>query len=138
MAQLAYEKQAQTQVIAAIDARMSEVYNCFYQLDINNVMQAVLAESVLAPELLSAHLADLFSEYNIDAAYGVGTGWQAYEDKLSALKVNQGEPVILFPHAAAMLTIARSKFEAGDTVSAEHAQPVYVRDTVSWKKLPGR
>ncbi|MBL4910709.1 MAG: tRNA (adenosine(37)-N6)-threonylcarbamoyltransferase complex dimerization subunit type 1 TsaB [Alteromonadaceae bacterium] len=138
MAQLAYEKQGQTQVISAIDARMSEVYNCFYQLDSNNIMQAVLPETVLAPELLADHLAGSFIEKNIATAYGVGTGWQAYESKLSSLKSNQGEPDILFPHAEVMLTIAKTKFIKGETVTAEQAQPVYVRDTVSWKKLPGR
>jgi tRNA threonylcarbamoyladenosine biosynthesis protein TsaB len=138
MAQLAYEKYQQSQVVATIDARMSEVYNGFYQLDNYNIMQPVLPEAVLAPELLAEHLAQAFNEQNISAAYGVGTGWQAYDKKLSALKTNKGEPEILFPHAEAMLTIANVKFIKGETVSAEYAEPVYVRDTVSWKKLPGR
>jgi tRNA threonylcarbamoyladenosine biosynthesis protein TsaB len=138
MAQVAFEKNGQTDVIAAIDARMSEVYNGFYQLDDNNVMQPLLAESVLAPELLSEHLKTTLQQQKITSAYGVGTGWQAYADILSTLKNNQGEPEILFPHAQAMLTIAQAKFAAGESVLAENAQPVYVRDTVSWKKLPGR
>jgi tRNA threonylcarbamoyladenosine biosynthesis protein TsaB len=37
-----------------------------------------------------------------------------------------------------MLTIGIAAFKQGKSVSAEQAQPVYVRDTVSWKKLPGR
>ncbi len=138
MAQLAYEKTQQSQVVATIDARMSEVYNGFYLLDDNNIMQPVLPEAVLAPELLAEHLAQAFNEQNISAAYGVGTGWQAYEKQLSALKTNQGEPEILFPHAEAMLIIAHAKFIKEESVSAEQAEPVYVRDTVSWKKLPGR
>lgn len=138
MAQLAFEKYQQKQVISTIDARMSEVYNGFYQLDENNIMQAILPESVIAPELLSEHFSRIFTEKNISAAYGVGTGWQAYESTLSSLKSNQGEPAILFPHAEAMFSIALAEFEAGKAVKAENAQPVYVRDTVSWKKLPGK
>jgi len=138
MAQLAFEKHGQQQVISAIDARMSEVYNGFYQCDEHNIMQEVLPESVLAPELLAEHLAAVFAANNIENAYGVGTGWQAYEDKLAHLKNNLGEPEILFPHAQAMLTIATAKFVKGETVSAENAEPVYVRDTVSWQKLPGK
>jgi len=138
MAQVAFEQQQQSLVISAIDARMSEVYNGFYQLDENGIMQPLLAESVMAPELLSEHLQNKLAEKNVTQAYGVGTGWQAYEDKLSSLKVNQGEPEVLFPNAEAMLMIGLAKFKAGKSVSAENAQPVYVRDTVSWKKLPGK
>lgn len=138
MAQVAFNKQGETQVIAAIDARMGEVYNGFYQLDDNNIMQPKIAEAVIAPALLKDHLRSVLTGNNCSAAYGVGTGWQAYEAELLSLKINQGEPTILFPHAEAMLTIAAEKFNCGDTVSAENAQPSYVRDTVSWQKLPGK
>jgi tRNA threonylcarbamoyladenosine biosynthesis protein TsaB len=74
--------------------------------------------------------------------YAVGTGWDAYTekltDKLFTLKNNEGSPDILFPNAESMLSIGVAKLEQGQGVSAELAQPVYVRDTVSWKKLPGK
>lgn len=69
-------------------------------------------------------------------AYGVGTGWDAYS-ALAELKSNAGAPEILFPTAQAMLAIGQVDFSE-HSVAAEHAQPKYVRDTVSWKKLPGR
>ena len=47
-------------------------------------------------------------------------------------------PDILLPDAQYMLASVASAFEKGDTVSAANAQPKYVRDTVTWKKLPGR
>ena len=134
MAQLAYIKYGHRQVIAAIDARMAEVYNGYYQLDEHNIMQAQQAEAVTPPEQLAKHLSGLISE----AKYVVGTGWEAYPEHLSALQLNQGSPDILFPNAEAMLVIGKAQLERGDGVSAENAQPVYVRDTVSWKKLPGR
>ena len=137
MAQLAYEKHAQSQVIAAIDARMSEVYNGFYQLNEDNIMQPLCAEAVLPPAQLAQHFQTQLSQQPVQG-YGVGTGWQAYDDELKALRTNQENIDILFPHAQTMLTIAEDKFVQGETVSAEHAEPVYVRDTVSWQKLPGR
>lgn len=133
MAQQAYEKHQQTEVIAAIDARMSEVYAGYYKLNDGGVMTAVVEETVLPPSELASYLKE-----HTKGGYGVGSGWDAYPAELSSLKTNQGSPEILFPDASAMLPIASKQFVAGNGVSAEHAQPVYVRDTVSWKKLPGR
>ncbi|NQZ81018.1 MAG: tRNA (adenosine(37)-N6)-threonylcarbamoyltransferase complex dimerization subunit type 1 TsaB [Colwellia sp.] len=133
MAQRAYQLHQQSQVIAVIDARMSEVYIGYFELDDHDIMQAKLPEAVLKPELLKSHLEDFTQQ-----AYGVGSGWDAYNNELLALKNNEGSPEILFPHAEAMLVIGQAEFEKGHGVSAEHAQPVYVRDTVSWKKLPGK
>ncbi len=138
MAQVAFQQKGETHVIAAIDARMSEVYNGFYQLDDNNIMQPLLAESVLAPKRLAKHLSPLLKSNAQHHIYAVGTGWQAYAEQLDKLTTNQAEVEILFPHAQAMLIIGKAKFDAGESVSAENAQPVYVRDTVSWKKLPGK
>jgi len=142
MAQLAYIKHGQKQVVAAIDARMSEVYNGYFVLDEHNVMQAQQGEAVTPPEQLAQQLSDIV----IAPFYAVGTGWDAYSEKLSeksgeqlsALKMNEGSPDVLFPSAEAMLAIGKVQLENGQGVSAEHAQPVYVRDTVSWKKLPGK
>ncbi|WP_082627137.1 tRNA (adenosine(37)-N6)-threonylcarbamoyltransferase complex dimerization subunit type 1 TsaB [Colwellia sp. TT2012] len=146
MAQLAYIKHGHKQVIAAIDARMSEVYNGYYVLDEDNIMQAQQAEAVTPPEQLAQHLSPVVTT----PTYAVGTGWDAYSEKLSAklseksgeqlnvLKMNDGSPDILFPSAEAMLVIGKIKLAQGLGVAAEDAQPVYVRDTVSWKKLPGK
>lgn len=142
MAQLAYVKHEETKVVAAIDARMSEVYNGYYELDGNNIMQAQLEEAVLPPEQLAAHLSAVVTK----PYHAVGTGWDAYPEKLSenlseqfsSLKTNQDKVDVLFPSAEAMLVIGKSLLEQGHGVTAEDAQPVYVRDTVSWQKLPGR
>jgi len=139
MAQLAFIKHQQTQVFAVIDARMSEVYNGYFVLDDNNIMQEQLladhgGEAVTAPELVSKRLANIVNT----PVYGVGTGWDAYHEQLLKLKSNDGTPEVLFPSAQAMLAIGVAAFKRGEGVTAENAQPVYVRDTVSWQKLPGR
>lgn len=139
MAQLAFTKHQQTKVFAAIDARMGEVYNAYFELDENNIMQVkTLAdqqtEAVTDPVLVQQRLINNVSF----PVYGVGTGWDAYEEHLSSLKSNEGTPDVLFPSAEAMLSIGVAALVRGEGVKAEDAQPVYVRDTVSWKKLPGK
>ncbi|NQY34892.1 MAG: tRNA (adenosine(37)-N6)-threonylcarbamoyltransferase complex dimerization subunit type 1 TsaB [Alteromonadaceae bacterium] len=133
MAQLAFIKHKKEKVIAAIDARMSEVYTGYYELTDKGIMEEKLPEAVLPPAVVAEH----YAKYT-QSAYGVGTGWDAYAEVLYNLKNNEGSPDVLFPTAEAMLVIGVDGFEQGLSVSAEHAQPVYVRDTVSWKKLPGR
>ena len=142
MAQLAFikgkiqgkVKGKSTGVIAAIDARMGEVYNGYFVLDDNNIMQPQCNEAVTAPEQLAQHLSSVVNK----PEYGVGSAWDAYNEKLSSLKSNAGSPDVLFPSAEAMLAIGVISLQQGKGVAAENAQPVYVRDTVSWKKLPGR
>ena len=139
MAQLAFIRNQRTKVLSAIDARMGEVYNGYFVLDENNIMQAQLladqqTEAVTPPELLSKRLTNIA----LSDTYGVGTGWDAYKEQLSSLKCNNGSPDIEFPSAEAMLIIGQMAFSQGKGVQAEDAQPVYVRDTVSWKKLPGK
>lgn len=139
MAQLAYINHQEEKVLAAIDARMGEVYNGYFILDEHGIMQEQiladkLAESVNAPELVESRLSSLVAK----PTYGVGTGWDAYNEQLSGLKSNTGSPEILFPSAEAMLAIGSVALQQGQGSAAEDAQPVYVRDTVSWKKLPGR
>ena len=134
MAQQAYIDHGEEQVIAAIDARMAEVYNGYFQLDENNIMQAQQAEAVTSP----AKLGELMATIMIKPSYAVGSGWDAYPEALAELKRNDTSPTILFPSATAMLVVGAHKFLLGQGVNAEHAQPVYVRDTVSWKKLPGK
>ena len=137
MAQQAYEAKGQTKVIATIDARMAEVYAGCYQVDQQGIMQPVMAEVVLAPEQLAQHLVSQ-NQGSVTGAYAVGSGWQTYPEQLSNLQSENTEIDILYPHASAMLTLAQPIFDAKQAVSAEHAQPKYVRNTVSWKKLPGR
>lgn len=136
MAQRAYNLHQQVEVIAAIDARMSEVYLGYYQLNEQGIMEPVVNDTVLPPENAAALLSEHFTEGQ--QTYGVGTGWDAYKTALEDLKINAGTPEILFPNAEELLEIGQYYFAQGKAVTAEHAQPVYVRDTVSWKKLPGR
>ena len=69
----------------------------------------------------------------------VGTGWQAWPDlgKESGL-VFCTMAKCYCPAAEDMLPIACQMFAEGKTVAVEHAEPVYLRNNVAWKKLPGK
>lgn len=133
MAQQAYRQTGASQVAAAIDARMSEVYWAQYQRQSNGDWQVVGEECVVAPN-------DLNSRVSGDALSWtqVGTGWDAYRDELSTLNLTCEPSEILYPKAQDMVFLAKFALEQGQTVAVEDSSPVYLRDTVTWKKLPGR
>lgn len=126
MAQQAAESTGCKRVLAGIDARMDEVYSCYYQQDENGLMQPLGNEVVIKPEDLTCL---------DDTELAVGTAWQTYPSVLNGVAINND---ILYPNAEFMLKLGSAGFEAGLAVDASDALPHYVRDTVTWKKLPGR
>ncbi|MBA7847677.1 tRNA (adenosine(37)-N6)-threonylcarbamoyltransferase complex dimerization subunit type 1 TsaB [Klebsiella sp. RHBSTW-00484] len=133
MAQGAWRKTGATRVLAAIDARMGEVYWAEYQRDEQGDWHGEESEAVLKPEGVSERLQQLEGQWAT-----VGTGWQAWPEmaNASALTLTDGE--IQLPEAQDMLPLACHLFMAGKTVAVELAEPVYLRNEVAWKKLPGR
>ncbi|MDO6526198.1 tRNA (adenosine(37)-N6)-threonylcarbamoyltransferase complex dimerization subunit type 1 TsaB [Motilimonas sp. 1_MG-2023] len=133
MAQQAFEQQGASRVLAAIDARMGEVYWGEYQLNEQQLMTLVGEEQVLPPSAVLDLYADKFDL----PMTPVGTGWQAYPELSEAFDLQQAV-VVSFPHSEFMLPAALDQFLNGQTVMADQATPVYLRDKVTWKKLPGR
>ena len=129
MAQGAIRLHQAQAVGAAIDARMGEVYTNEYTNE-NGMAIPIGADSVIKPEQVSYQ--------SKNQAHTVGTGWQSYEQPLNAALTNGVATDVLYPDAQDMLVFAQQTFAQGDMVPPEQAQPLYVRDTVTWKKLPGR
>lgn len=132
MAQAAHRLTGARSVVAAIDARMAEVYLAQYQLDAAGLMQPVSAEVACKPAALPPLLLE-----QVDLL--VGTGAQAYPALLQQWA--KGAPIsaeVLLPSARDMVVLAMDALPNGLFVSAEQAEPVYVRDEVTWQKLPGR
>ncbi len=127
MAQQAIEQGA-TQVLAAIDARMGEVYLGAYEA-VDGLAQICGEQQVLKPEDVTSPFAD---------AAAVGTGWKTYPELLTSITGLIDTTDIALPDSRFMLKLIAKGVELEQTTSAAHAQPVYVRDTVTWKKLPGR
>ncbi|WP_088330792.1 tRNA (adenosine(37)-N6)-threonylcarbamoyltransferase complex dimerization subunit type 1 TsaB [Lacimicrobium sp. SS2-24] len=131
MAQQALEEQQQHHVAAAIDARMDEVYlGCYQHAD--GLMVPVTQEQVLPPSQAIETLEQGGAHW-----YGVGTGWGAYP-ALNQFRKTESVAQILYPRARYMLPLAIAAFARGEAVTAAKAEPVYLRDKVTWKKLPGR
>ena len=135
MAQAAFELHQAENVVAAIDARMNEVY--FSQVKREKVRSELgeffqwnpaIEEQVCQPEKVLEQLSDL-------TAYRVGTGWAAYPQfRDSGLEVSD----IILPSAQYMLELALTDYAQNKVISALEIEPVYLRNEVTWKKLPGR
>ncbi len=120
-------------IIPAIDARMSELYWGAYK-------QVKGFASPLAPDGLCPQQEidlPLFDAPTSDAPLiAVGDGWQ-YQPELrggdevfkpSAIYQNIG------PDAEDVLTLAFAALQQGQESAIEDIEPVYLRNTVSWKK----
>jgi tRNA threonylcarbamoyladenosine biosynthesis protein TsaB len=121
IAQRAYELTGSKNVLAAIDARMDEVYWAKYSL---TGKQWVLdgEEQVISP----------------DKWVGAGTGWASYADRLLP---NDDLNLLAklddcFPSAEVIVKLAIEELKAGNTVSAAEAIPVYLRNDVAKKPKP--
>ncbi|MEH8230017.1 tRNA (adenosine(37)-N6)-threonylcarbamoyltransferase complex dimerization subunit type 1 TsaB [Aeromonas veronii] len=132
MAQGAYRLDGAEQVLTAIDARMNEVYFGRYEL-IDGRMQLVGDEVVSEPAALVEVRGKLAGPVTC-----VGTGFETYGETLSGLADELAVSQVRFPAAEDMLPLARAAWLAGEAVPVEQATPVYLRDKVTWKKLPGR
>jgi tRNA threonylcarbamoyladenosine biosynthesis protein TsaB len=127
MAQQVIEEHGVKDVLAGIDARMGEVYIGSYIEGEDGLAKSIDEEIVCTPQKMT----------DIKVSYAVGTAWVTYPDAAVANNLTVMKKPIL-PDAYYMLKIAARAFEAGETVDACDAQPNYVRDTVTWKKLPGK
>ncbi|WP_421170392.1 tRNA (adenosine(37)-N6)-threonylcarbamoyltransferase complex dimerization subunit type 1 TsaB [Aeromonas dhakensis] len=132
MAQGAHRLDGAERVLTAIDARMDEVYFGHYEL-IDGRIQLVGEEVVSGPAALVASRGTLPGSFT-----RVGTGFETYGETLAALADELVASLVRFPAAEDMLPLARSAWLAGEAVAVEQATPVYLRDKVTWKKLPGR
>lgn len=127
IASVAMEQTGQKQVLAAIDARMSEVYWCAYTQNADGKIMLQGEECVVAP--VKAPIPD---EGDWVAA---GTGWGSYGEVLKPMLADRCIESLdeCFPSAEAIAKLAIIAYENGETVSAAQAVPVYLRDNVASK-----
>lgn len=130
-AQLKNAFAVQDRILVALDARMNEVYWCEYEVlpdGDQNQLQSVTDEYVMAPEAVSEHISALEAGVK---RHAIGPGWH-YTDLAEIETVSQD--IESCPHAADIARLAQPLLTAGEVVCAMEAQPVYLRDSVAWKK----
>lgn len=113
-----------SRVLAAIDARMGEVYWGLYQADAAGLMRLAGAEMVCPPEQVSVP--------EEPGWIGAGSGWRAQGVALRAYVGAKVSRVLddALPSAYALLPLAVNAYLAGEIQPAETAVPVYLRDKV--------
>nr|WP_314741330.1 tRNA (adenosine(37)-N6)-threonylcarbamoyltransferase complex dimerization subunit type 1 TsaB [uncultured Haemophilus sp.] len=129
MAEQAYQELGATEVIALIDARMNEVYFSQLTRTEQGWMEKV-KEQVCSPE-------KAITQFKLDAENitVVGTGWAAYSQF-----AEQNLPLVIseisLPSAKYMVSLAEQEVVKGNVKSVDEIEPVYLRNEVTWKKLP--
>lgn len=137
-------------VIAAIDARMSEIYVAsMYYCDESHSWQYITSELVLSPESWLVEFEALVntSDFKFKSSQftPAGTGFETYPHLLSSPilsnhvdSITDIKPLFSLPLAEDMIPIAINKFLNKQTIDALEAEPTYLRNEVTWQKLPGR
>lgn len=123
LAQEIIEVEKKPKVLAAIDARMNEIYWGYYRRDSQGLASLDGTEGVGKPAELPLRSGSWF---------GAGSGWQVYSDvfdqKLGKALVGNDET--LLPKAQFVVSLASAMYERGEAITAEGALPVYLRDDI--------
>ncbi|MEE9492544.1 MAG: tRNA (adenosine(37)-N6)-threonylcarbamoyltransferase complex dimerization subunit type 1 TsaB [Gammaproteobacteria bacterium] len=117
-------------VLVAIDARMQEVYWAAWRQDKPGNAELQGQEQVTAPE--DVRLPD-------DSVWSAaGNGWEEYQQQLLSVCHIDASDVFSqqYPEARDVATLAKNSVELGNVVSADLAQPIYLRDNVARKPAP--
>ena len=111
-------------ILAAIDARMGEVYlGAFARA--GDAMQALQPEAVATPAAITVSAGGAWS--------GIGTGFAAVDGALQARLGGQLATVdaLALPHAADVARLAAPAFARGEGVAPERLEPAYLRNDVA-------
>jgi len=110
--------------LAAIDARMGEVYVGAYDLDDDHLVTARGGEAIVPPAAAPLPGTEVF---------GIGTGFTAESGALVArLGARlQGFDATALPRAGDLARLAARAFGRGEAIPADRIEPAYLRDKVA-------
>lgn len=133
MAQECFMRSSNELCSVLIDARMQEVYQGLY-LKKEGLAFEFMQEKVHTPAIAKEDILSFIeSNGSLRCAYA-GTGFTSYQSELTdCLQIEQSK--VDYPNAQFMLPLAFDAVKQGKLIAAESITPVYVRDTVTWKKL---
>jgi len=122
------EASGQSRVIAALDARMSEIYCAAYEKTSDGwqtICEPCLCKPEAAPELPGTDW------------FGAGSGFAAHGEALQTRYAAQlgGVDATAVPQAAAIAVLGAALFAGGGGVDAALALPIYLRDKVALKTV---
>lgn len=132
LAEGAFRTAGHEHVLVAIDARMSEIYCAQYQRISEGLWLGEETEAVLLPDDFKNKFTGLSGHWGY-----AGTGWEAYPSLFND-STSLADSHITLPDAQDMLPIAAQLWQQGKVVAVENVEPTYLRNEVTWKKLPGR
>ncbi len=114
-------------VLAALDARMGEVYWGVMHLE-QGLMTAMLPERVCSPDDVAFSTDRMW--------FAAGSGWTSYAERLmkNCGSAIEQQDVSVRPEARDALKIGARAFTSGDFLTADQAQPVYLRNKVASKR----
>lgn len=113
-------------VMAALDARMDELYWAAYQQD-GPLVREIGPESLDAPANMQPPAASWTS------IQGVGSGWNYRDHMPAGWQAVQALPE-LAPSAGAIARLADRSLRNGEQLAADQALPRYLRDKVAWQR----
>ena len=120
-------------IISALDARMGEVYWAVYKVK-DATVELVDKENVSKPE----DMLQAINIYHTKSVILAGIGWDAYQESLfqqDKMPENCHYIKQQYPKAEHVVTLAKQLFIDAQTVTAENAQPVYIRNKVAEKSV---
>ncbi len=120
-------------VITALDARMGELYLAAFERALPGEDAAGPASgewhTLLAPCLVRPDALPALAQS--DGWFGTGSGFAVYGAALLARYAPLQIDAATVPHAAAVAAVAERRAARGETMAAEHAVPLYVRNKVA-------
>lgn len=121
-------------ILAALDARMNEVYWCLYEVVASSSNSELMLKAVTDERVSpAAEVVDSLSQYPINPDMLVMAGPGCHYPELSEFPAIR-KLLSIVPLAENMLDIACKKMDEGGLFHAEDARPVYLRDNVAWQK----
>ena len=121
-------------VIAIMNAHMGEVFYSAYQRDEHGLV-ALVEDSLAKPEQVD--LSVLMNDQILSGVswLGAGDGFQFKEQMAKIMPIIDTVDEDISSMAESMMDIALSAWQQDKFTAAEFQEPVYLRDTVAWKKL---
>lgn len=113
-------------IVTAIDARMGEVYWCAYTVGEQRELTPFIEESISSPDVCATFVK---SQTNT-SIIAVGNGWQ-YSD---LAEIVNSTTLDTFASAYDVALLGQQYYAQGQLFSPLAAEPVYLRNEVSWKK----